>query len=215
MKMQYEADKLVIGVIPLLKGNGGNYIATNMAYEYASIFKKQDKKIALVNLRPENDLAGNLIESKVEDELTTHLKYGVDLIENISDKDKFESVRAEYDIVIVVLDFEQLELFNSLVKKKTSILVLKKNRNNLKKLTENINTIKENNIKFSIFNCPEKTNKINFDILKENNIINIMNVPYNELTVDNCNIEESRNINNVKYLKMFKRVNCIKLKINK
>lgn len=216
MKIQYETDKLVLGIIPLLNGNGGNYIATNIAYEYAEIFKDQNKKIALINLRPNNDLAGNLvIKSQEKNDLATHLKYNVDLINNITNKESFDRVRAIYDILIVVLDFKQLELFNSFTKKKTSILILKRNRNNLKKISENIQAIKNNDIKYAIFNCFEKTNKIDFTILKENNIINIANIPYNELTIDNCDIEKSSNIKKIKNIKIFKKVACLKLKINK
>ena len=213
MKIQYDSDKIVIGIIPLIIGNGGNYIATNIAYEYANIFKKQDKKIALIDMRNSSDLGLNLIVNK--DELTTHLKFNIDLYSNINTKESFDAVRSSYDIIITVLDFEQLKLFNSFSKKKTSILVLKKNLSNLKKLEENIDAIKESNIKYSIFNCPEKTNKVNFKLLKENGIINILNVPYNEFTVDNCNIEYAKKINKIKYIKLFKRVNFIKVKIKK
>jgi hypothetical protein len=216
MKIQYNTEKLIIGIIPLLNGNGGNYVAVNMAYEYADIFKKQEKKIGLVNLRPNNDLAGNLIvKSNQDNELATHLKFGVDLINNITDKESFDRVRAIYDILIVVLDFEQLDLFNSFAKKKTSILILKRNRNNLKKITENIQKIKDSDIKYTIFNCPEKTNKISFDILKDNNIANLANIPYNELTVDNCDIEKSSKLEKIKNIKLFKKINCIKLTILK
>lgn len=211
MKLKFNTDKIVIGIIPLLKGNGGNYIATNLAYSFSNTFK-QKKKIALINMREQNDLAGNLIIGN--DGVTNHLKFNIDLY-NESDIETFNRVRAEYDVVIVVLDYENLELFNSYTKKKTNILVMKKNRNNLKKLQNEIEKIKNSNIKYSIFNCPEKTNKINFNILKENEITNIANIPYNELTVDNCNVESAHKIKKIKHLKPFSRISFLKIKITK
>lgn len=211
MKVQCSAQEIIIGVIPLLSGNGANYIATNVAYEYAKLFRKQQEKIALINLRPNNILAGNLILDK--DELTTHLKFNIDLFV-INSKEEFDKIKSEYKILICVLDFEQLELFNSFTKKKTNILVLKKNFNNLEKLTKNIETISKN-IKYTVFNCPEKTNDVNFRILKENYITNIANIPYDELTIDNCNIKKARKVEKIKYLNAFKKIVLTKVKIDK
>lgn len=214
MKLQYNTEKTIIGIVPLIQGNGGNYVTVNLAYEYSEIFKKQNKKIAIINMRKNKTVSDKFIISINKDESTTHLKYDIDLFENIKNKKEYDKIKNLYDIIIVELDFNQIELFNSFAKNKTMILILKRNINNLKIVEENIAKIKEN-FKYYIFNCYEKTNKIDFNILKENNIINILKIPYNEFTVDNCNIEKSHKLNKIKYIKLFKKIIFTKVKIKK
>lgn len=204
----------VLNIVSLMHGDGGKYIATNLAYflkRYAA--KDENLEIALIDAnRYDSTLASNLEEKTISD-LTTQLKFNLTKYKLNKDEDleEFKKViSGEYDFVIISTEIENLEFVNNVCKNKTSILVFKGNKANNSKIDDNIKMIKDN-FKYAVVNCPEKTVKVT-ESLKENNIKVIGRIIYNELTLDNVNILKATKITKIKYLKNFKRIALLKKK---
>lgn len=211
----------VLCVVSLHHGNGGKYIATNIAYAlkcYAG--KSENSKIVLVDAnRYDSTLAQNLeirnenTNSQVENRLTTCLKFDITKF-RLRDENSIEEfkqiINGNSDFIIISTEIENFGFVDNLCKQKTNLLVIKPNIANNSKIENNIKMIKEK-FKYVIVNCSEKTVKVS-PVLKQNNIKVICRTLYNEYTIDNVNIKKATKIKKIKSLSNFKRLALIKIR---
>lgn len=208
---------IILCIVSLQHGNGGKYIATNIAYAIKKYTNKKSKpKITLVDANSyDSSLASNLENKNNLTDLTTQLKFDITKLTLNNEKriEYFKKIingEDNNDYIIISTEIENLDCINSLCKNKTNILVVKANAANNKKIDSEIEMLKKE-FKYVIINCPEKTVKIT-KCLKQNNIKIIGRTIYNELTLDNVNIQKSTKIKNIKNIKNFKRIAYLKIR---
>lgn len=212
----------VLCIVSLHHGNGGKYIATNIAYalkKYSA--KKTNPKIVLVDANKYDSSLARSLEIRPEktkdkevlNELTTQLKFDITklTLNNEESLEEFKkTINGDADFVVISTEIENFEFVDKMCKNKTNILVVKANSTNNSKIDTNIEMIKKN-FKYVVINCPEKTIKITKS-LKDNNIKIIGRTIYNEKTLDNMNISKSKKINKIQNLNNFKRIALIKIR---
>lgn len=212
----------VLCVVSLSHGNGGKYVATNIAYALKRFASKDaNPKIVLVDANQYDSTLAKSLEVSPEktndgqtlNELTTCLKFDVTKfrLKDESCVEEFKQIiNGDADFVIISTEIENFKFVNNLCKQKTNILVVKTNAVNNSKIETNIEMIKKE-FKYVVINCPEKTVKIS-SILKQNNIKVIGRTIYNEYTIDNVNIKKATKLRKIKHISNFKRIALVKIR---